>query len=173
MRQNVCRIRLCLPVPIGVQSGSAFSFGSCLAMLVRAIPLLLIANLLACPLVCAAADCCSLRSNADNTTSSTASCCTAKTSCLPASYGDLTVPGPAHPLPGGHECQCLCQAEFWAVSSAISLPERCQPALQRSVDLCMWRVRMLSTINTAGRDYGEPQPVTGRLMRCLFNSLLC
>jgi hypothetical protein len=37
----------------------------------------------------------------------------------------------------------------------------------------MWRVRMLSTINTAVRDYGEPQPVTGRLMRCLFNSLLC
>jgi len=173
MRQNVCRIRLCLPVPIGVQSGSAFSFGSCLAMLVRAVPLLLIVNLFACPLVCAAAHCCSLGINVDDTTSITASCCTAKNSCQPTVHGDLTVPGPAHPLPGGHECPCLCQADFWAVSSAKSLPERCQPAVQRSVDFCVWRVRMLSTINTAGRDHGQPQPVTGRLMRCLFNSLLC
>ena len=169
MRQGVCQTKNCLPVTIGVQSNCAFSFGSCSLCC----PVLLIVNLLACPLVCASANCCSLHSHTDGTTYGTASCCTAKNSCQTAPHGDLTALGPAHPMAGGHECRCLCQADSWAVSNAKSLPERCEPALQRSVDPCMWCGRMLSAIDTAGRDHGEPQPVTGRRMRCLFNSLLC
>lgn len=142
-------------------------------MLARAIPWLLIGNLLACPLVCAAANCCSLRSGAGETQYGTTNCCTAKHSPQPTSQSNLTAPDPDRPLPGGRECRCLCQADFWVISSTKSLPERCEPALQRSVEHFMHCGRLWPATVTANLQGREPPPITGRRVRCLFNSLLC
>ena len=142
-------------------------------MLARAIPWLLIGNLLACPLVCAAANCCSLRSDADNTRIGTTNCCTAKYSAQPAPHADRTAPNPAHPLPGSHECRCLCQADFWVISGTKSLLERCEPSLQRSVEHFTYRSRLWPATVTADLHHRKPPPITGRRVRCLCSSLLC